>query len=115
MNQAKFFKAEPGEYNFNEIVGFKNATKKLLLSENPEKVLDILDGINDDLSDIASQLKENQHLPSIDAEIIIDDEDNLYDVRLFDAYQQIKLEPINYRNSDGWSHWLLESGIEDKE
>lgn len=42
-----------------------------------------------------------------DAEIVADDDDNIYDVRLFDPYNRI--DAVNpYRYGDGWSNWLFE-------
>lgn len=54
--------------------------------------------------------KENQE--HVDLELIVDQDNNVYDVRLFDPYHYLC---DDYVYGDGWTNWLFEWTIEGKE
>lgn len=47
---------------------------------------------------------------TVNAQVVVDNDFNLYDVKVFDPYNQVKTGehlPV-YIGPDGWSHWLYD-------
>lgn len=58
----------------------------------------------------------------VGAEVVLDEDDNLYDIRVFDPYNRVQprkdgdglmRDQAVYIGPDGWSHWLF--GYSDNE
>ena len=43
---------------------------------------------------------------SINAEIVTDGDGNIYDIRIFDPYNQVGTN-TSFRNFDGWTYWEM--------
>ena len=80
-----------------------NNYSTILLSENDEKVNDILKFCSDCGFELTKQQLEDNY---VDVEVAVDAEGNFVDFRIYDPNSSVS---SGYKYADGWTNWMLDT------
>ena len=94
---------EPGFGKANESLVNECNYSTILLSENDDKVDDILKFCADNGFELTKEQLANNH---VDVEVAVDAEGDFVDFRVYDPNSSVS---SGYKNADGWSNWMLDT------